>query len=541
MKQRNKLDWLRAAIKFVEKPRGGLVFFVLSLVALSALRIFLEQFSSLGRTFVPFLGAIIHPTLLYAVIILVVSAIVALITREKIRRITSATLLAWSVVLIVPIVDFIASKGVGNYRTAYLFEGWPTLWRDFLSFFSFGTEVNFGITLGMRVQIGLFLLLALLYLAIKTKNWWKTIGGTVLLYVVTFFFAALPSLIYVVTQGWREAGWATANNVIGFWMGSGELWNAPLTMQAVQGFDLRIIMVLLPLLGITALGWFAIYKWKILKELIKTFRWQRLALYFFAIGAGFLLALKVFPDSQFDHSFFGIAAALRVIIGALGAWGFSKHLNDHFDYSGDKLSHPKRLLPRKIITPELNLTLAWLFGGLALVSVYPLGFSFTFTVAAILFVNILYSAQPFRIKRWPIATQFFLGLNILLLVFLGFLLLSPARDFTAFPPLIIVMVLLFAGLLAPLKDFGDEEGDAVQQVLTLPVIFGPKHSRWIAALLVFIAFMSVPLLLQTQSLLLISLGFGVLAAMLVLRPKIYQPLFFLVTGAFWLVTYLVAF
>ncbi len=154
-------------------------------------------------------------------------------------------------------------------------------------------------------------------------------------------------------------------------------------------------------------------------------------------------------------------------------------LNDVFDLEIDKIIHPERAMPRGTV----NVRHASIVAVLLLTGGPLVAFSFNTVsgvlVAMIALVGVAYSVPPLRLRRFPVVPNGMIGL----MVFLSFL---AGTSFWHGP---ITGKLVFGGLLlwalvllkSMEKDLGEEEGDAVGGVKTLPVILGGERAIKITA------------------------------------------------------------
>jgi 4-hydroxybenzoate polyprenyltransferase len=99
-----------------------------------------------------------------------------------------------------------------------------------------------------------------------------------------------------------------------------------------------------------------------------------------------------------------------------------------------------------------------------------------------------YSAEPFRLKRFPLLASFFSALTLLTVFFSGYIFFSPEQNIEHLSWRIIFLLLITYTLSLPIKDFKDIAGDKKDGVRTIPVIFGEERGRLIVASGIFISF-----------------------------------------------------
>jgi 4-hydroxybenzoate polyprenyltransferase len=163
------------------------------------------------------------------------------------------------------------------------------------------------------------------------------------------------------------------------------------------------------------------------------------------------------------------------IIALTYAAVFAIVTNNLEDLETDKLTNPLR--PLVLGTVKKG---PYLFAGIVCL-VYSLVLSLL--VQREMFLGILaisagyylYSCKPFRIKRIPIISKLFIGINSLVMALCGYALAGGfIKDF---PLVWALFILLPLSLSANFVDLKDTEGDRKMGVKTLPVIFGERKAK----------------------------------------------------------------
>jgi 4-hydroxybenzoate polyprenyltransferase len=100
----------------------------------------------------------------------------------------------------------------------------------------------------------------------------------------------------------------------------------------------------------------------------------------------------------------------------------------------------------------------------------------------------IYSCWPLRLKRFAFVSTFLSALALLMVLFSGYILVSPDQDIRSLPFSIITLLIIGCVLILPIKDFKDIEGDKKEGVYTIPVLFGENWGRIIVGSGIFISF-----------------------------------------------------
>jgi geranylgeranylglycerol-phosphate geranylgeranyltransferase len=182
--------------------------------------------------------------------------------------------------------------------------------------------------------------------------------------------------------------------------------------------------------------------------------------------------------------------SLFILMGSLMAANLnaaSNILNQLYDLENDKINKPSRPLPAGEVTERETRILYWVLYALSLVAAWfvkPLSGDSLATrecfwivlVAAI--ITYIYSAPPYRTKRWGWAAQFTIAVpRGMLLKVCGWS--CVAGVFSDLEPWYIGFVFfLFLLGAAATKDFADMKGDEAANCITLPIRYGVKSAAY---------------------------------------------------------------
>lgn len=234
------------------------------------------------------------------------------------------------------------------------------------------------------------------------------------------------------------------------------------------------------------------------------------------VGAGIGI-LYAIPGWKFNLG--DILRIGTIVLGVWCAWISSVVVNDVVDLRIDRISNPDRPLPRNIFSANEYLALGAIFFFFSLLLVGIVGWTFFFLIFLYQAVAFIYSAWPFRLKRFPFVGTFVSALASILLVFSGFIVLSPDRSLAFFPWPIAFFLVLGYTLSLPVKDFKDIDGDAANGVWTIPVVFGAEWGKVAVGSGIFFSFMLSVLVLGDFRLFWPAFGCGSFAFAAVLNMK----------------------
>lgn len=187
----------------LEKKGGGLkeiAFLLFSFIFLrNILEGILEQGHLFGLSPYPyrsFLISFIHFPLFYLNVFLFIVLIFAFFIRiskkeEFLKIAGSISFMCW-IIILPPIIDFFVSGGRG-YDLSYILKGGNLLERVVVSFNPFASLP--GVTIGMRIEIYLALILSFIWFFVKRNNFFLAIIGTFAFYLSLLFLGLLPLLI----------------------------------------------------------------------------------------------------------------------------------------------------------------------------------------------------------------------------------------------------------------------------------------------------------------------------------------------------------
>jgi 4-hydroxybenzoate polyprenyltransferase len=452
---------------------------LLTLLSIIFIRNFSEALFSTTNEFLA-LPLIHHWTSIYICSFLSAVLLITFLSKERVEKVSKITLLGFVVIILPPFIEYLTGN-VTHYN--YIFDSnvplsspnWSLLGTAFVTFYSNVTDVM----LGQKVELIIFIVLASLYVFVKTRSILRTVIMALVMYALEFFYLSFPNYF--------SFGTLPDNFDFSHWYG----W-----IYYVSLFALLILLQ-----GIICLY---LYNHGLTKRLIKNLLRERTLHYLAFVWFGALLAAA------------GWYSVLLASICIALLWQTNVAINDVFDVEGDSFSKKTNPLVEGTSNTRQMSVIAF---ACAFLSIYVATFlSYSAAMIAFFYIvlSLLYSMPPFRLKKIPIISIVVIAAEILLAFALGFYSESTS---VVFPTTIAYTIFLCFFFAAHTKDLKDYDGDKRTGVLTIPVLFGMERGRTIIGVLNFIAYLIVPFMLGLQILIIPAVAFGILTFFVVKRPQ----------------------
>jgi 4-hydroxybenzoate polyprenyltransferase len=242
-------------------------------------------------------------------------------------------------------------------------------------------------------------------------------------------------------------------------------------------------------------------------------------------GAGLGLGYLAYPQN-FNLHIFSAFAVFDLMAAIWLSWIASVIVNDIYDFEVDVVSNPGRPLQQNVFSVREYAELGAVIFFLALLGGLVVSFKFAALLLVYQFLAWVYSARPYRLKRFPGIATFVSACASLIILFIGFALFSGDQNLQGLSWRIILLLLLTLTLSLPIKDFKDIEGDKKEGIWTIPVLFGEEKGRLIVASGVFVSFILSVFLLNEFRLFWWAAVFGGMAFLIVTNKKINPRRFF---------------
>ena len=481
-----------------ESAIGGWAWAVLLLgwiLARNLLEGVLERPHQLGFDWRPdlsFAMVFLHFPLFYLALFLGITLWLHGLTRKPIAAVARVVTLGYAVLLVVPIVDALVSRGRG-YDLKYLLGVGSVLWR-----FWDPSVVPGEVSPGQRVEIVLAVLLSGAYVWITRRarvtsarpreRGWIAAGPALLgatgSFLLIAFLGAWPSLFARLTasgsSGW-EASYTSTYRLGG--------------LIADESRRHAIVMAIPFTLGLIG------FAWRLnptrFRAFLQSVSWVRLIHYSGLVVAGAGLGWLTYREflGAFGN---GTDWAALIVLWAAMAVAFLAALlwNHRHDCEADRINDPGRPRAAGALTDAGAHSLSIVSAMLALFLALCVGYAPFLLMTAVLLLAWLYSAPPVRTKRWPGLSTLTLGLLSLLSLACGYSLFAQEMTLAVLPWRFAAYLLIGVTLGFTAKDLKDAAGDRATGVTTLATLLPERAARALTAALVAIGYLLGPVFLR---------------------------------------------
>jgi len=498
----------------------SIVSWICTFLSIIFLRVFEEQFIARSQKLLGYQLAIeyIHNLYFFLIAFLLIWLFLSLYLRIKIIKLSYLMIWASLLILLPPILDMLKTKG-DVFWSFYVIGDANNLGRQFVTVFGdfpsgivyFGTKIAFIIAI-LFVAIAVFL---------KTKNFLKTVLGAFSAYVILFFMGSFPTLFvfaYNFVFGHQKVSEIRGFEIARFF-GSPQNILGINSSDFMYAFPYKVELFYFPFLIFLLTMLFYLAKKNKLFAVIKNFRYPQMAyhagLFFLGMGLGYLNFRE-----NFEISVFSLVSMLNLVLSIWLAWIASVVANDIYDFEIDKISNPDRPLPKEVYAVSEYAQLGIVCFLLSLLGGITIGFNFFALLLVYQIIAWFYSAPPFRLKKFPVVAAFVSSLASLMVIFLGYILMSPDQTIYTLSWRIILLLVICYTIAIPIKDFKDIEGDKRYGIWTIPVIFGKRNARLIVAIAHFCSYILSVFFLNEMKLFFWAIVFGVINYAIVISKKI---------------------
>lgn len=416
--------------------------------------------------------------------------------KISLRPASGVMLWGYLIIIFPPLIDFILLKDQA-YLSFYGIYGLQEMFWRFVTFF--GDNPDFGVTYGVRVEIALTVIALFAYGYLKTKSKLRAFSLALQAYMLLFILATFPSWVTIVTQGFSKGFMQVGEvEIVQLFFTSAKFFSRE-TGTYLNALSIKLTLLYAILLfGVIMLGLWFHYR----KQLIAFLKNARpvqviyhVGLLVVGIGTGML-----FADLDWDFDFFNFFAFLNVSLAVILAWLASVVANDIYDKKIDVVTNSHRPLIVKDFSENEYILLGLVLFGASIFYAAIVNPKVAILLVAYQALAWIYSAWPFRLKRFPLVASLLSALASMLVIFSGFMLVSPAEDTLDFPKRIFWLILIALTLSLPIKDLKDIQGDKQDGVYTVPVIFGEYWGKVIIGSGIFLSYFLSVILLNEYSL-----------------------------------------
>lgn len=427
-----------------------MVFFFLGCVFLRGLleQIFFEKGSHCLRS--------LHHLFFFVFVFLSGIVVIHLTGKIAVERVSRIACLGLPLIIAPPLIDHL----VFLRRFPYDYILPRELGRGYLTFFQATPKAG----PGLAIEIGGILLLAALYVLMKTRSCPRAALTAVSLYVF-IGISVTPRIFMPFLLPSSDPGFQRAHHMIYF--GFYFCLSMILGLVFMYRFDRNLPLAV----GREALSF-------------------RTAHFLLLVGLGLYWRGELVPRNLPDALFVLFRFFLMAFL-----WLSTVLLNHVHDVPIDRVSNPQRPLAGAQVQASSFLTLSFIFGLLALLFAFSLSAAAALLTTAALFSSWAYSAPPLRLRRRLFSTVF-IGWGSVIAFFIGYFGRTRMRELSIDQRTLSLAIVIFAALsLGPLvKDLRDYKGDLQAGVKTFFTVYGISRGTKIVSLLLGISLLT-PILL----------------------------------------------
>jgi 4-hydroxybenzoate polyprenyltransferase len=473
---------------YIEETRITISNWFYAILGISFLRTFIENFinpdphagfTTTAQTFV-------HFTLFYFCIILVTLLILHFFSKQSIVSTAKTVLFGILVIFLPPIIDLIVTEGSGT-QLGYLRIDPYTFFDSLTTYILLGSP---HISVGIRIECLFLMILIFLFVHHYTKSILRGVCASIAFYVIFFMFYTIPSYlgfgninIWILHISESLIGQNSFNQDVSY-------LDQKLFIQKFTDIILSHAYYLMAL-GLSLTSLFLLSKKKV-TAILKNSRPERVIHYFAMLTLGMFIAVQEKLVTADFAMWTDVTSVLIAYISYYCVWMYAVTVNDEVDLEADKLSNKTRPLVTGEVDKVDMKTASLLFLIFALLGGYILGNLTFYMILVFIGLSHIYSMNPLRLKRFPIVNSFIISLAALSTVLSGFYLVSIDHRIDAFPLSLGVLIVIIYTLFSNIKDIKDVEGDRIQKVYTIPVLFGPTRGKQIISIFITVGLCAIP-------------------------------------------------
>jgi 4-hydroxybenzoate polyprenyltransferase len=499
--------------------------FTMSFFALIFARLMIEN-ALIGlfqeRTFFYFFFEFTHTFLFFLFAFMLLIPVARFAGEVDFTKAINFLLCGFIIILTPPIIDAIIFHG-GQFWSFYEFDGLVGLLKRYITLF--GDTPNMGITYGTRVEVVIVTLALGFYSFLKSRRVAKALSVSLIGYSILFVLGTFPSWLTLGIMFFQKSFLAiNQNDVATLFLTPENIFNRNITdFRSVLNVKMSIVYGALAvfLAGITVWREYRNY----FRALWKNARLPQIVyhggLLFIGMGAAFL-----FTSAQASLDFFHIMGAFVLLASVESAWLASVVVNDCYDMQIDRETNVSRPLIKNTIPLELYKTFGVLFFITSLILSGIISFSAMLILLGYQAFAWLYSTPPLRLKRFPIVATALAAFSGTLILIAGFLVVSPVNGISTFPLPLLFFLFAAYTLVLPVKDFKDIKGDALDCIYTIPVLLGAEKAKLLIGSLIFLLYITSPVVLNANALFWPAFLFGSLSFWSIQKSVDNEAVFF---------------
>lgn len=473
------MNKLRSFLTSLEDSNIGFGLWVCTVLSIIFIRDFLENVASFRAISEIDSFQFVHCPIFFIAILLSVIILLHLFSKTEIIKVSRISSLFLALIILPVATDFLLSS-IGRQEMSYYYIT-KNVALNFAKFLNPFFRIP-GIPYGLRIEIFAISTLSFIYIFIKRQRLFLSFIGAFFIFSACFSYISIPGLLVAATK---------------ILFPTLKFSEATLSQMFTEGelAQRHVNIIMLLFISLLAIVWFLRYDINKFKALRKNLRFSRTLHYIILVILGiashfsFNLYLYGLPDN------FSLIRLAAVLVAIFFAFQFSVIINDIYDLDCDKISNPDRPLVTGALSRSEYLQVAMVYLALALFFAFNVGDETFMLVLMFIAVYFIYSAPPFRLKRFFPVSSIIIAVQAIIAFLLGYLFLEKTPVTIALPPEILGCLFFVFLLGSSVKDLKDIPGDRASGVYTLPVILGDTKARKIVGLLVGISYLSVPIFL----------------------------------------------
>ncbi|MEO0292958.1 MAG: UbiA family prenyltransferase [candidate division WOR-3 bacterium] len=242
--------------------------------------------------------------------------------------------------------------------------------------------------------------------------------------------------------------------------------------------------------------------------------------YIFPTGFGILLGNYIYNEN------INYLNSILLLFSIFFSFQTSLIVNDINDIETDHFSEKNTLLNPKLFPIKYYKILSVFFFLVSLLFAFVINYRIFLLVLFGHTLHFTYSSRPFRLKRFFPLSIFILAFASLLTAVAGFALFNPYNPLISFPLKSALFIFIPLFLSLNFRDLADYKGDKKTDVGTLFTIFGLEKGRKINALLIFLSYLLVPIILRFYPLFFATVPLGGLSFYFCIKKPFNEKMIF---------------
>ncbi|KPK97596.1 MAG: hypothetical protein AMJ95_08190 [Omnitrophica WOR_2 bacterium SM23_72] len=464
-------------ISRLEAINIGFGLWIASVLGIILLRDCLESLVSLGAFPIPDLFHLLHVPIFFISLFLAIILLLHFFSGVEIIKVSRVGLMFFSIILMPVLLDFFISLAVKREVVyQYIMED---AGKNFLLFLNPFVRLS-QITFSLRVEIACISLLSFIYIRLKRNRFWISLGGAFCVFALCVFYGSIPAVLTKLTASFFR---------FLIFLSKFIYLDLPPKLTAVVDESV-VVIIQLSLTLLLVMIWFWRYDARKFQALWRNFRWMRVSHYILLVMMGVVL---YFYDVR-DENLFILVRIIGMCLAMFFACQFCAVTNDIFDKEADRISNRDRPLVAGALPEAEYLKVGFVYLALALCFAVWVSGTCLMILLSFIALYFIYSAPPFRLKRFYPLNPVIIGIEAVLAFLLGQMSLTPQGYQMPFYRSTLGLLFAIFLLSSHIKDLKDIEGDRAAKVLTLPVLLGKDRARRVSAAFVFLSYLLAPFL-----------------------------------------------